>query len=76
MYSSERISNLLWFIMNGITMRTDGITVEFRWSHKRVLVIVSNGYDVRVEWIEQDDHNDDLIDTIHETIDKLANELD
>ena len=76
MYSSERMSNLLWFIMNGITMRTDGITVEFRWSYKRVLVIVSNGYDVRVEWIEQDDHNDDLIDTIHETIDKLINELD
>ena len=75
MYSSEMVSNLLWCIMNGITKGTDDITVERRWSYKRILVSVSNNYDARIEWIEQDDHNDDLIETIHKTIEDLINVL-
>ena len=75
MYSSEMVSNLLWCIMNGITKGTDDITVELKWSYKRILVIVSNNYDARFEWIEQDDHNDDLIATIHKIIEDLINVL-
>ena len=76
MYSSEMVSNLLWCIMNDITKGTDNITVELKWSYKRILVIVSNNYDTRFEWIEQGDHNDDLIETIHKTIEDLTNVLD
>ena len=76
MYSSEMVSNLLWCIKNGITKGTDNIAVELKWSYKRIFVIVSNNYDTRFEWIEQDDHNDDLIETIHKTIEDLTNVLD